>query len=150
MDKLDLNSIPERKGSDYPAPFDREVAERTRKRLGEAGGLTQFGVNLIELPPGCWSGQRHWHSDEDEFVYVVSGSVALITDAGEEQLHAGDCAAFPAGRANGHQLVNRSGGLAVCMEVGSRSAVDRVVYSDIDLLFDAKTDTYTHKDGTPY
>src|SRR5258708_35484317 len=94
MPKLDLRTIPQRKGSTYPAPFDKEPANRTRQRLGDAGGLTHFGVNLLQLPPGAWSSQRHWHSAEDEFVYVVSGEVALITDEGEEILRAGDCATF--------------------------------------------------------
>lgn len=150
MPKLDLNSIPERKGSNYPAPFDREVGERIRQRLGDAGGLSQFGVNLLQLPPGSWSGHRHWHSAEDEFVYLVSGELVLITDQGEQLMRAGDCAAFPANTPNGHQLVNRSPSMAVCLEVGSRAASDRVVYSDIDMVFDPAVDWYTRKDGTPY
>jgi uncharacterized cupin superfamily protein len=121
-----------------------------RQRLGDAGGLTQFGVNLLQLPPGGWSAQRHWHSHEDEFVFVVSGTVVLVTDAGEEELHAGDCAAFPAGHADGHHLVNRSGQPATCLEIGSRSDEDNAVYPDIDLLYDGEADAYTHKDGTPY
>jgi uncharacterized cupin superfamily protein len=150
MPKLDLTNIPMRSGSGYPSPFDREVGQRVRQRLGDAGGLTQFGVNLLQLPPGGWSSQRHWHSHEDEFVFVVSGTVVLVTDAGEEELHAGDCAAFPAGRADGHHLVNRSGQPATCLEVGSRFEADSAVYPDIDLLYDGKADAYTHRDGTPY
>ncbi|MES2070139.1 MAG: cupin domain-containing protein [Pseudomonadota bacterium] len=150
MSKLDLNAIPARKGSDYPTPFDKEVGERIRQRLGEAGGLSQFGVNLLQLPPGSWSGQRHWHSEEDEFVYLISGELVLITDQGEEPMRAGDCAAFPANRPNGHQLVNRSHSVAVCLEIGSRAAGDRVVYSDIDMVFDPASGWYARKDGTPY
>jgi uncharacterized cupin superfamily protein len=150
MPKLDLSAIPMNSGTDYPSPFDRDVAHRVRQRLGDAGGLTQFGVNLLQLPPGGWSAQRHWHSHEDEFVFVVSGTVVLVTDQGEQELHAGDCAAFPAGRADGHHLVNRSGHPATCLEIGSRSQQDRCVYPDVDLLYDATTDAYTHRDGTPY
>src|SRR6266513_3352291 len=108
MPKLDPTSIPQRKGSSYPEPFNKEPANRIRQRLGDAGGLTQFGVNLLRLPPGAWSSQRHWHTGEDEFVYVVSGEVVLVTDAGEEVLRAGDAAGFPAGDTNGHCLQNRS------------------------------------------
>jgi uncharacterized cupin superfamily protein len=150
MPKRDLNQIPERRGSDYPAPFDRQVGERIRQRLGDAGGLTQFGVNLLQLKPGAWSGQRHWHSEEEEFVYVVSGEVVLVTDSGEQRMQAGDCAAFPANTPNGHHLINKSESQAVCLEVGSRMDNDRVVYSDIDMVFEPKIDGYTHKDGTPY
>src|SRR5436309_13816918 len=106
MPKLDPTSIPQRKGSSYPEPFNKEPALSARQRLGDAGGLTQFGVNLLQLPPGAWSSQRHWHSAEDEFVYVVSGEVALITDKGEEILRAGDCATFRHDVPDGHHLVN--------------------------------------------
>jgi uncharacterized cupin superfamily protein len=150
MSKLDLNDIPLHRNSNYPPPFDRQVGERIRQRLGEAGGLTQFGVNLSQLLPGAWSGQRHWHSAEDEFVYLISGELVLVTDAGEQVMRAGDCAAFPANTPNGHQLVNRSDTVAVCLEIGSRNAGDRVVYPDIDLVFEPKIDGYAHKDGTPY
>jgi uncharacterized cupin superfamily protein len=151
MPKLDLDSIPGRKGSNYPQPFGEHMAERIRQRLGDAGGLTQFGVNLLQLPPGAWSAQRHWHSAEDEFVYIVSGEVVLVTDNGEEVLRAGDCAAFAANTPNGHHLINRSASMAVCLEVGTRAPEnDRVVYPDIDMLFDPEKDCYVHKDGTPY
>lgn len=150
MSKINLHDVPEHRGSTYPDPFGREVATRIRQRLGDAGGLTQFGVNLMHLPPGAWSAQRHWHSAEDEFVYVVSGEVVLVTDSGEEVMAAGDCAAFPANTPNGHHIINKSGSVAVYLEVGSRVASDRVVYPDIDLVFDATVDGYAHKDGTPY
>ncbi|HUD26151.1 MAG TPA: cupin domain-containing protein [Burkholderiaceae bacterium] len=150
MPKLDLGSIPERKGSSYPAPFDREPANRIRQRLGDAGGLTQFGVNLLQLPPGAWSSQRHWYTAEDEFVYVLSGQVALVTDQGEEILHAGDCVAFPANTPDGHHLINRSGTVAVCLEVGSRFEDDGAFYPDIDLVFDPEVDGFRRRDGTLY
>ena len=150
MPKLDLTTIAVKIGSDYPAPFHQPIAQRMRQRLGDAARLTQFGVNRVELPPGCWSGQRHWHAAEDEFVYVIAGEVVLVTDAGEEVLRAGDCAAFPANTPNAHHLVNRSAAAAVCLEVGTRSADDRVVYADIDMVYEAGADGYFQKDGTAY
>lgn len=151
MPKLDLSGIPQRTGTNYPEQFAEHMKGRIRQGLGNAGGLTQFGVNLLQLSPGAWSAQRHWHSEEDEFVYIVSGEVVLITDEGEQVMRAGDCAAFPANAANGHHLVNRSESMAVCLEVGTRSREnDRVVYPDIDLLYDGETNRYVHRDGTPY
>ncbi len=108
MPKIDLAAVPERKGAGYPKPFDAPCASRTRRRLGDAGGLQDFGVNLMTLPPGGWSSQRHWHSDEDEFVYVLEGELTLVEDDGETPLKAGECAAFPKGTGNGHHLQNRS------------------------------------------
>ncbi|HEY3519518.1 MAG TPA: cupin domain-containing protein [Rhodanobacteraceae bacterium] len=150
MPKLDVKSIHRRNGSSYPAPFDRPCAPRVRQALGDAGGLADFGVNLLELPPGAWSSQRHWHSSEDEFVWVLEGEVILIDDGGETLLRAGDCAAFPKNDGNGHHLVNRSGATALCLEAGGRSSEDVCTYSDIDMRIDARDDLYVHKDGTPY
>lgn len=151
MPKLDPDSAPRRIGASYPAPFDQPCAARVRRTLGDAGGLSDFGVNLLELPPGAWSSQRHWHSAEDEFVYVLSGEVMLIDDdEGEQALRAGDCAAFPKGQANGHQLINRSDATAICLEVGTRSDDDVCTYSDIDMRIDSREDWYTHKDGKAY
>jgi len=150
MPKLDLSTIAVRHGSTYPAEHEAQMASRMRQRLGDAAGLTQFGVNRLELPAGAWSSQRHWHSVEDEFVCVLAGEVVLVTDAGEELLQAGDCAAFPANTPNGHHLINRSGALVVCLEVGGRSALDRVVYSDIDMVCAPGRNGYQHRDGTPY
>jgi uncharacterized cupin superfamily protein len=151
MPKLDLENIPRRTGTSYPAQFAGHMQGRSRQALGDAGGLTQFGVNLLQLPPGSWSSQRHWHSAEDEFVYIVSGEVVLVTDEGEELLRAGDFAAFPANTPNGHHFQNRSDAMAVCLDVGTRSPDnDRVVYPDIDMLYDPVQDCYTKKDGTPY
>jgi len=150
MSRLDLSSIPVLSGTDYPDPFAEAVSGRSRQALGDAGGITQFGVNLTELQPGAASSQRHWHTHEDEFVMVVSGELTLVTDEGETLMRAGDCAAFPAGRPNGHQLVNRGWGTALFLAVGSRIKEDKATYPDIDLLFDGATDRYTHRDGTPY
>jgi uncharacterized cupin superfamily protein len=134
MPKLDVASIPKRTGSGYPAPFHEVAKDRARQRLGDAGGLTQFGVNLLTLPPGAWSSQRHWHSGEDEFVYVLSG----------------DCAAFPKNVPDGHHLINKSHANATVLEVGTRSEEDFCDYPDIDLKIDSRDGKYTHKDGTPY
>ena len=150
MPKIDIKSAFERRGSAYPPPFDQIAKDRVRRRLGDAGGLTQFGVNLLELPPGAGSSQRHWHSGEDEFVYVISGEITLVTDKGEETLVPGDCAAFPKGVADGHQLLNKSAAPATCLEIGTRSGADVCTYSDIDMMIDSKGGRYTHKDGTPY
>ena len=149
MTKIDIATVPKRKGSSYPAPFHLIAGERVRQRLGDAGGLGDFGVNLMHLPPGAASSQRHWHSTEDEFVWVLSGEVVLVTDKGEEILRAGECAAFPKGAADGHQLINRSNAMAVALEVGSRSADDVCTYSDIDMKVSTRDGRYTRKDGTP-
>jgi uncharacterized cupin superfamily protein len=150
MPKIDIASVEERRGAGYPPPFDEPCAARVRKALGDAAGLTDFGVNLLQLPPGAWSSQRHWHSREDEFVFVVSGDVVLVTDEGETTLHAGDCAGFPKAAANGHHLINRGVTTAVCLEVGTRSRSDVCSYSDIDMVVDDNVGVYTHKDGKPY
>ena len=139
-------------GTLYPSPFDEPCRARERKRLGDAAGLTQFGVNLLRLPPGSWSSQRHWHTGEDEFVYVVSGEVVLLTNEGEEVLRAGDAAGFPANDLNGHCLQNRSGLDAQVLEIGTRTTGSVAYYSDIDMAAPAggKPAAYTHRDGTPY
>lgn len=149
MPKLNLTALPTRTGSDYPAPFDALASARIRKRLGAAGGLTDFGVNLTQLPPGCGSSQRHWHSEEDECLYVLSGELILVTNAGEQMLAAGDCATFPKNVADGHHVINRSDAIATYLEIGSRSATDICRYPDIDLEGDADG-RYWHRDGTPY
>lgn len=150
MPKIDLAAVRARKGSGYPQPFDAPCLTRTRRHLGEAGGLRDFGVNLMALPPGGWSSQRHWHSDEDEFVYVLEGSVTLIEDSGATLLQAGDCAAFAKGTGNGHHLINNSSSMAVYLEVGSRNPHDLTTYSDIDMMSSNADGRFVHKDGTPY
>ena len=150
MPKIDIAAVPQRKGSDYPAPLDAPCAGRVRQRLGDAGGITDFGVNLTRLPPGNWSSQRHWHSHEDEFVYVLEGEVTLIEDGGETVLRAGDCAAFPKGTGNGHHLINRSDVMAVYLEIGTRRPADVTVYSDIDMTIASSDGRFMHKDGAPY
>jgi uncharacterized cupin superfamily protein len=150
MPKIDLAKVFVRKGSGYPAPYNEPVAERLKQGLGDAGGLTDFGVNLTRLPPGTWSAQRHWHSGEDEFVFVVAGELVLVSDGGEEILRAGDCAAFPKNLANGHKLENRTQHIATYLEVGTRTTGDVCSYPDIDMLLARDDGVFTHKDGTPY
>jgi uncharacterized cupin superfamily protein len=151
MKKIDISAAKMVIGSSYPAPYDEPCRERKRFRLGDLAGLTQFGVNLLRLPPGVWSSQRHWHTAEDEFVYVLEGEVVLVSDAGEEVLRPGDCAGFKAGDRNAHQLQNRAGVDAVLLEIGSRNMDhDSVDYPDIDLTIRAGARTFLHKDGTPY
>ena len=151
MPKIDIDAAPTRFGTGYPPPFDAPCKERRRWKLGDAAGLTQFGVNLMRLPPGQWTSQRHWHTAEDEFVWVVEGEVVLVTEAGEEVLRAGECAAFPAGKADGHHIQNRSGAEALLLEVGSRKpGEDAVDYPDIDLVIHKGETTYRHRDGSLY
>mgnify|MGYP002633219695 CR=1 FL=1 len=140
-------------GASYPEPFGKLCAGREKRALGNAVGLSQFGVNLVHLPPGQATSQRHWHDKEDEFVYVLEGEVVLLTDAGEETLSAGMAAGFPGGAANGHCVINRSNAVAVLLEVGTRSDGDTVNYSDIDLHGKGSPGggfSFTHKDGRPY
>jgi uncharacterized cupin superfamily protein len=124
--------------------------QRERVVLGEFAGLTQFGVNLLRLAPGVWSSQLHWHAREDEFVFVVSGEVVLVTEAGEQVPRAGECAGFAAGKAEGRRLQNRSEAEAVMLEMGSRDPQDAVAYPGIDLQLLPGEETYRHLDGTPY
>jgi uncharacterized cupin superfamily protein len=150
MPKIDIPDVPEQVGSGYPAPFSQPVSARIRQALGNAGGLTDFGINLMRLPPGAWSSQRHWHTREDEFVYVLEGELSLVTDTGEQLLKAGDCAAFPKNTPDAHHLINRGTALAVYLDIGSRHADDTCHYADIDLHMQRDAGGYTHKDGTPY
>ena len=139
-------------GTLYPSPFDLPCRARERTKLGDVAGLTQFGVNLLRLPPGAWSSQRHWHAGSDEFVYVLSGEVVLVTDGGEEVLRTGDAAGFRAQDPNGHCLQNRSDQDAKILEIGTRVPGDSAYYSDIDMVAPpgGRPAIYTHRDGTPY
>lgn len=155
MPKIDIDRVLIREGSAYPAPFDEPCRGRKGWRLGDAGGLTQFGVNLMRLEPGAWASQRHWHAREDEFVYVLEGELVLVEDGGETLLRAGDSAAWKAGVRDGHHLQNRSDREAAFLVVGSRDNEDHGEYSDIDMVFGTgryggSPSGYRHKDGTPY
>lgn len=151
--RIDIAIIPSVLGTFYPPPFDAPCRSRERQKLGDAAGLTQFGVNMLRLSPGAWSSQRHWHSGQDEFIYVVTGEVMLVTEGLEERLIAGDAAGFRAGEANGHCLQNRSNAEALVLEIGTRvKTEDQTTYPDIDLISPAagQPAMYTHRDGTPY
>ncbi|MEO5829242.1 MAG: cupin domain-containing protein [Rhodanobacter sp.] len=150
MPKIDIASVATRIGSGYPSPYDEPVSGRQRQALGNAGGLVDFGVNLVHLPAGAWSSQRHWHTREEEFVYVLSGELMLVTNAAEQLLKAGDAAAFPRNVDDGHHLINRSAEPAVYLDIGTRCADDACHYCDIDLDLPAGAEDYSHKDGTPY
>ncbi len=147
---IDPATVSVRTGTIYPAPFKATVAGRQKQALGNALGLKNFGVNQVTLAPGGASALRHWHTKQDEFIYVLSGEITLVTEAGEQVLGAGMAAGFPAGQANGHQLVNRTDTEAVYLEVGDRLPGDEVIYPDVDL---AGQQSYgwqlTRKDGTP-
>ncbi|HEY9729523.1 MAG TPA: cupin domain-containing protein [Chroococcales cyanobacterium] len=149
---IDPQEVPDRTGTNYPEPFKSFVAGRTKKRLGDAAGLKNFGVNLVKLEPGSRSALRHWHSRQDELVYILEGEVTLVTNAGEQILKPGMAAGFPAGEANGHHLINRSSSVAVYLEIGDRTPNDSGNYPDDDLI--AKDDSgkwvFLHKDGSPY
>src|SRR5580658_861570 len=150
--RIDVATLPVISGTLYPTPFDEPCRARHRTRLADAAGLTQYGVNLVRLAPGAWSSQRHWHTEQDEFIYVVSGEITLVTDAGPETLRAGDCAGFKAGDGDGHHLQNRSNADVTFLEMGTRLAGDGAYYSDIDMMAppDGRPAQYCRRDGTPY
>lgn len=152
MPKIDIVSVVADTRSVYPDQFNDSVRGRARQRLGDAAGLTQFGVNLTRLPAGVASSLRHWHEVEDEMVFVVEGELVLVENAGETLLKAGDAAAWKANSGNGHQLVNRSDREAVFLEIGTRSPHERTTYSDVDLVQerDASGRRMLHKSGAPY
>ena len=145
--------LPEQRASSYPEPFRSRMGDRVKSRLGDAFGLTQFGVNLVRLAPGGQSALRHFHTHEDELVFVLEGELVLVTNAGERPVGAGMCVGFPANTGDAHHLINRSDATAVYMEVGSRADADNGHYPDDDLcwLGDGKGGvTPGHKDGSPY
>jgi len=152
MPKIDIAKVPVDGRSNYPEPFNRIVAGRSRLRLGKAAGLDQFGVNLTTLKPGAASSLRHWHEKEDQFVFILRGEVVLIEDDGETVLKPGDAAGFKANSGNGHHLVNKSSSDVVLLEIGSRAKHERAEYSDVDIQIvrDENGARYSHKDGRPY
>ncbi len=149
---LDPAEVAVRQGSGYPEAFREPCRTRTKRALGDALGLNNFGVNLVTLPPGAWSAQRHWHSHEDEFVYVLDGELTLITDGGEQALTAGQAAGFPADEADGHHLVNKGAVPATCLEIGDRRRDDAVTCPDVDLHLEPAPEghVFTDKKGEPY
>jgi uncharacterized cupin superfamily protein len=153
MPKIDIASVPADAVYTYPDPFWKVLVGRSRQRLGNAVGLSQFGVNLTRIKPGAWSSQRHWHQNEDEFVYILEGEVVLCEDGGETVLKAGDAAGWKANAGNGHCLINRGDRDAVLIEVGTRLPRDTVVYSDIDMRLERSEHgaaNYFKKSGEPY
>lgn len=152
MPAIDRSKIAPRTGSIYPSPYAEMMAGRSSLRLGDAGGLTQFGANLVTLAPGALSSLRHWHQNEDEFVMVTEGVCTLVQDEGETEMRSGDCAAFPAGHTNGHQFVNRTAQVARFLVVGTKARSEVATYSDVDLRVEmggGKT-RFTYKDGTDW
>jgi uncharacterized cupin superfamily protein len=152
MPKIAIAEVADETHTGYPEPLNRVVQGRIRKRLGNAVGLDQFGVNLTTLKPGAASALRHWHEKEDEFVFILEGEVVLIDDSGETILKPGDAAGFKADSPNGHHLVNRSKRDVLYLEIGTRSRHERAEYPDVDLVMirDDKGARFTHKDGRPY
>jgi uncharacterized cupin superfamily protein len=141
------------KPSNYPEPFASRMARREKRPLGDLFGLTNFGVNLTRLESGAVSALRHWHSKQDEFVYIVSGRPTLVTNAGETALTPGMCAGFKAGYEDGHHLENRTNEDVVYLEVGDRTVGDSVAYPDDDIQAVLGKDgkwQFQHKDGKPY
>lgn len=149
---LDPDSVEEKRGSGYPEPFKSRMGDRTKRRLAAACGMKNLGVNLVTLGPGGQSSVRHWHTLEDEFVYVLEGEVALITNGGEQRLTAGMCAGYPAGTKGGHHFVNRSQKPAKYLEMGTNVPGDTAFYPDDDLFIMWREEgmAYTHKDGRKY
>jgi uncharacterized cupin superfamily protein len=149
---LDPMRLAPRRGSAYPASFAEPLLGREKHIIGDALGLTQFGVNLVTLEPGAWSSQRHWHVHEDELIFVLEGEVILITDSGETILRPGMAAGFPAGKADGHHLINRGDVPARYLEAGTRAESEEAQYSDIDMVArkDGGRFVFLHKNGEPY
>jgi uncharacterized cupin superfamily protein len=155
MPVIDPSKVPVKTGTIYPEPYAAMMAGRSSLRLGEAGGLTQYGVNLVLLEPGAMSSLRHWHHNEDEFVWVVDGECTLVQDEGETVMHAGDCAAFPAGDQNGHHFLNRSDTVAKFLVIGTKAPQETAVYSDVDMMVHLTPGPtgkahFTHKDGSDW
>jgi uncharacterized cupin superfamily protein len=152
MPRIALETLPVHATSGYPAPFKKVVEGRERRRLGDAVGLTQFGVNLTTLKPGAASSLRHWHRNEDELVYILEGEVVLVEDEGETVLRAGDAAGWKANVRNGHHLINRTDRDAVLLEIGTRSPREHSEYSDVDMIVekDERGTRITYRSGEPY
>jgi uncharacterized cupin superfamily protein len=152
MPKVDIAKVPVKGGSFYPAEFQAECRGREKQALGDAAGLTQFGVNIARIKPGAASALRHWHEQEDEFIYMLEGELVLAENNGEVVLKPGEAAGFKAGSGNAHRLINRGNRDAVYFEVGSRAKSERVHYPDVDLVMerDDKGRRYLHRNGEPY
>ena len=152
MPVIDMSKAPLRTGSIYPEPYASMMKGRSSLRLGEAGALTQYGVNLVMLEPGALSSLRHWHQNEDEFVMVTEGECTLIDDQGEHIMRPGDCAAFPANNGNGHHFVNRTENVAKFLVIGTKAPREVATYSDVDLRVEIEGGRaqFTYKDGSAW
>jgi uncharacterized cupin superfamily protein len=139
MPKIDPARLPSIASTGYLPPYDRDVAGRSRVAVGAAGGLDQFGANLVRLEPGAWSSQRHWHMGEDELVVMLTGTLILVEEGSETPMHPGDIATFKAGVANGHHLQNRSNEIATFLAVGTDSETDICHYPDCDMHWSLAT-----------
>ena len=149
---FDPKELPEQSTTGYPEPYKSRVTGRHRRRLGDHAGLKNFGVNLTRLDPSSESSMRHWHARQDEFIYVLEGEVTLVTDAGRQKLTPGMAAGFPAGKADGHQLVNETDKSVLYLEIGDRTPEDGATYSEVDMaarMIEGKW-VFTHKDGSPF
>jgi uncharacterized cupin superfamily protein len=149
---LDPMTLEPRTSSGYPEPYRSRCLPREKRQLGNALGLTRIGINHTILPPGKESSMRHWHTHEEEFIYVLSGEVVLVTDAGEQTLQAGMCAGFPLGTSDGHHLMNRGTAPAVYLEISNRHPEDKAHYPDVDLMYQgaAAAVMFTRKDGSTF
>jgi uncharacterized cupin superfamily protein len=136
MPKIDIAAVPAQHIATYPKKFADVIAGREKRRLGDAAGLSQFGVNITRIRPGSASALRHWHENEDEFIYMLEGELVLQEDGGETVLRPGDAAGFKAGSGNGHCLINRGTRDALYLEIGTRAAAERVHYPDVDMIMD--------------
>ncbi|MGH1414104.1 MAG: cupin domain-containing protein [Pelagimonas sp.] len=151
MPKIDISNVPFKTGSSYPEKYAAQMEGRSQQSLGDAGGISQFGANLVRLAPNALSSLRHWHEQQDEFLIVTEGHLVLVDDTGETPLSVGDCCAFPAGDGNGHHIVNKSESDGAFLVVGTRTATETGWYSDIDMKVEAADGkmTFTRKDGSP-
>jgi uncharacterized cupin superfamily protein len=152
MPKVDIAKVPVKSGTFYPAEFQAECRGRHKQALGDVVGLTQFGVNITRISPGAASALRHWHEQEDEFIFMLEGELVLAENGGEVVLKPGDAAGFKAGSGNAHRLINRTNRDAVYFEVGTRARSERVHYPDVDLVMERheKSRRYLHRSGEPY
>lgn len=150
MGKIEISKAPVQTGTSYPPPHDKVVAGRSFRALGALGGLSQFGANLVTLQPGAGASLRHWHLNEDEFLWMTAGELVLVEDQGETVMRSGDCAAFPAGVENGHHMVNRSDAEASFLVIGTDCADEVCTYSDVDMKVTttAGQSTFTRRDGS--
>ncbi len=149
MPKVNLDEIPQTNATGYPSVYAAEVQGRWYRRMGPVSGITDFGVSHVVLKPGAWSGQRHWHEGEDEFLVMLKGTGTLVDNEGRTIIVAGDCVAYPKGDRNGHHVVNESETDIVFVVVGKPSQTD-CHYPDIDMHLFAAENKQKRKDGSDF